>query len=561
MQLKKDGNPIMIHCNCKENRGKPCLHKGRIWAIRDRNQSHDWVPLALPSSKTGTAVMRVELMGEFRLESSLSLSGPVDLSETNNEWISLMNKPNSTHDRFIKKFQLRNGHYRASTPTWMDPDYGLHFDPIDWKNESERPYITVSGSTERVMVGIPQLENLDIVPNSRSKIRDSWSERCSEASSFMSYATMIDASRCDFTNLKKVCFNQTTGLEVAMIRRLTRTCSHLEELSLSHCPLSDTSLFVSSKTIKTLKIDFCLGLRFLYIKLPMVETLIVSSQLGVDIFDDLMPGNLTFEHMERRKKMTAEEKLDAEFDATFDVDIYPRNSEIRNTVEDICLVGYKFMDMDLSSFLFCPKLKRFALVRLKRLEEQIGLNKLLVLFKRNSMVSFCIVDEKLVSNWVDTWNTFRFSWMFNEVQSLNLLTYSDENLVAQGEEGALCNLKELRITVISSTYEEEDFGAILGALLNRFPHLESLYIKSDPQNNCKSLQFQYKNGESTHQGCNFGTWENRVKKIIYTNLTEEEERQLGNMKHLEFELGQSEEVLDDSKFLWEQVKDFAKRVA
>lgn len=64
---------------------------------------------------------------------------------------------------------------------------------------------------------------------------------------------------CDFTNLKKVCFNQTTDLEVAMIRRLTRTCSHLEELSLSHCHLSEPFLFVSSKTIKTLKIDFCLS--------------------------------------------------------------------------------------------------------------------------------------------------------------------------------------------------------------------------------------------------------------------------------------------------------------
>ncbi|KAF7148113.1 hypothetical protein RHSIM_Rhsim03G0058900 [Rhododendron simsii] len=152
-----------------------------------------------------------ELMGEFRLESSLSLSGPVDLSETNNEWISLT------------------------------------------------------------------------------------------ASSCMNYATTINTSRCDFTNLRKVCFNQTTGLQVPMIRR-------------------------------------------------------------IDIVDDLMPGNLTFEHMEQ---MTAEEKLDAEFDATFDVDIYPRNSEIRNTVGDICLVGYKFMDLDLSSFLFCPRLKRFAPV-LKR---------------------------------------------------------------------------------------------------------------------------------------------------------------------------------------------------
>lgn len=38
-------------------------------------------------------MMRAELMeelGEFRLECSLSLSGPVDISETNNEWISLM---------------------------------------------------------------------------------------------------------------------------------------------------------------------------------------------------------------------------------------------------------------------------------------------------------------------------------------------------------------------------------------------------------------------------------------------------------------------------------------
>ncbi|XP_058204370.1 uncharacterized protein LOC131318542 [Rhododendron vialii] len=384
---------------------------------------------------------------------------------------------------------------------------------------------------------------------------------CSEAaSSFMSYATPIGTSQCDFRNLKKVCFNQTTGLEVAMIRRLTRTCSHLEELSLSHCPLSDTSLFVSSKTIKTLKIDFCLGLRFLYIKLPMVETLIVSSQLGVDIFDDLMPGNLAFERMVRRKKMTAEEELDAEFDATFDVDIYPENSEIRNTVEDICLVGYEFMDTDLSSFLFCPRLKRFGLVRLKRLEEQIGLDKLLVLFKRNSMVSFCIVEEKLVSNWVDTWNTFRFSWLFNEVQSLNLLTYSDANLVARGEEGALCNLKELRITVIS-TYEEEAFGNILGALLNRFPHLERLYIKSGAQNIYKLLQFQYKNGERTHQGCNFSTWARRVRKVIYTNLTAEEARQLRTMQQLDVELGQGEEVLDDTKFLWEQVEDFAKRVA
>ncbi|KAI8562819.1 hypothetical protein RHMOL_Rhmol03G0064800 [Rhododendron molle] len=180
-------------------------------------------------------MMREELMEEFRLESSLSLSGPVDLSETNNEWISLMNKPNSTYDKFIKKFQLTNGHYHASTPTWMDPNYGLHFDPFNWKNESERPYITV------------------------------------------------------------------------------------------------------------------------------------------DIFDDLMPGNHTFDHTEGRRKMTAEEKLDADFDTTFDVDIYPRNSEIRNTVEDICLVGYKFMDLDLPSFLICP--------RLKRLQEQTRPDKLVVLLK------------------------------------------------------------------------------------------------------------------------------------------------------------------------------------
>lgn len=95
-----------------------------------------------------------------------------------------------------------------------------------------------------------------------------------------------------------------------------------------------------------------------------------------------------------------EEKLDADFDTTFDVDIYPRNSEIRNTVEDICLVGYKFMDLDLdlSSFLKCPRLKRFALMRLKRLEEQTGPDKLVVLLKRNSMMIFCIADEKLVSN-------------------------------------------------------------------------------------------------------------------------------------------------------------------
>lgn len=93
----------------------------------------------------------------------------------------------------------------------------------------------------------------------------------------------------------------------------------------------------------------------------------MSSRLGVDIFDDLMPGNHTFDHTEGRRKMTVEEKLDADFDTTFDVDIYPRNSEIRNTVEDIRLVGYKFMD--LSSFLICPRLKRFALMRLKRLKE------------------------------------------------------------------------------------------------------------------------------------------------------------------------------------------------
>lgn len=65
----------------------------------------------------------------------------------------------------------------------------------------------------------------------------------------MSYATTIDTSRRDFTNLKKVCFNQTNELEVAMIRKLTHTCSHLEELSLSHCHLSEPFLFVSSKTI------------------------------------------------------------------------------------------------------------------------------------------------------------------------------------------------------------------------------------------------------------------------------------------------------------------------
>lgn len=91
--------------------------------------------------------------------------------------------------------------------------------------------------------------------------------------------------------------------------------------------------------------------------------------------------------------MTVEEKLDADFDTTFEVDIYPRNSEICNTVEDICLVGYKFMDLDLPSFLICPRLKRFALVRLKRLEEQTGPNKLVVLLKRKSMMSFCIANE------------------------------------------------------------------------------------------------------------------------------------------------------------------------
>lgn len=62
-----------------------------------------------------------------------------------------------------------------------------------------------------------------------------------------------------------------------------------------------------------------------------------------------------------------------------------------------------------------------------------------------------------------------------------------QNLIARGEEGALCNLKELRITVIS-TILEEGFGNILGALVNRCPHLESLYIKSGAQNIYKSLQ-------------------------------------------------------------------------
>lgn len=58
--------------------------------------------------------------------------------------------------------------------------YTSNFYPFVWKNESERPYITVSGNTEEVLVDIPQLAQLDIVPNSRSKIRDSWFELCYE---------------------------------------------------------------------------------------------------------------------------------------------------------------------------------------------------------------------------------------------------------------------------------------------------------------------------------------------------------------------------------------------